>query len=60
VVERTLGWLMRYRRLVRDYEARDQRSRTMIHWAMIDLMSRRLTGENIQIWRHESSEPSRT
>jgi len=30
VVERTLGWLMQYRRLVRDYEALPQRSRAMV------------------------------
>ncbi|MEV1120245.1 IS5 family transposase [Actinosynnema sp. NPDC049800] len=29
VVERTLGWLMQHRRLVRDYETLPQRSRTM-------------------------------
>lgn len=41
VVERTLGWLMQHRRLVRDYEALPQRSRTMIHWAMANKMSPR-------------------
>ncbi len=33
-LERTLGWLMQYCRLVRDYEALPQRSHTMILWAM--------------------------
>ncbi len=42
-VERTFGWLMLHRRLVRDYETNPRRSRAMIHWAMIDNMSRRLT-----------------
>jgi transposase len=51
VVERTLGWLMQHRRLVRDYEALPQRSRTMIHWAMTNKMSRELTGESTQTWR---------
>jgi transposase len=58
VVERTLGWLMRYRRLARDYETNPRRSRTMIHWAMIDIMGRRLTSENTQTWGHDLSEPS--
>ncbi|WP_157524380.1 IS5 family transposase [Jiangella alkaliphila] len=52
-VERTFGWLMLHRRLVRDYETLPERSRTMIHWAMIDNMSRRITGETIQTWRDE-------
>jgi transposase len=53
VVERTLGWLMQHRRLVRDYEALPQRSSTMIHWAMANKMSRELTGESAQTWRPE-------
>lgn len=53
VVERTLGWLMQHRRLVRDYEALPQRSRTMIHWAMTNKMSRELTGESTQTWRND-------
>ncbi|MEV4068100.1 IS5 family transposase [Nonomuraea dietziae] len=51
VVERTLGWLMLHRRLARDYEALPARSEAMIHIAMIDLMSRRLTGESTPTWR---------
>lgn len=50
-IERTLGWLMLHRRLVRDYETDPARSRTMILWAMIDNMSRRLTGESTSTWR---------
>lgn len=53
VVERTLGWLMQHRRLVRDYEARPQRSRTMVHWAMTNIMTRTLTGESTQTWRND-------
>ncbi|ONI88032.1 IS5 family transposase [Saccharothrix sp. ALI-22-I] len=53
VVERTLGWLMQHRRLVRDYEALPQRSRTMAHWAMANIMSRALTGESTQTWRND-------
>jgi transposase len=50
-VERTLGWLVLHRRLVRDYETLPERSQTMIHWAMIDNMSRTLTAESTQTWR---------
>lgn len=53
IVERTLGWLMQNRRLTRDYETLPQRSRTMIHWAMANKMSRELTGESTQTWRHD-------
>jgi transposase len=50
-IERTYGWLMLHRRLARDYESLPARSRAMIHWAMTDNMSRRLTGESTQTWR---------
>jgi transposase len=53
VVERTLGWLMQHRRLARDYETLPESSRAMIHWAMIDNMSRRLSGESPQTWRDD-------
>lgn len=36
VVERTFGWLGRYRRLSKDYEANPRSSRAWILWAMID------------------------
>ena len=42
VVERTFGWIGRYRRLSKDYEQRPDNSETMILLAMINLMSRRL------------------
>jgi Transposase and inactivated derivatives len=42
VVERTFGWLMGSRRLVRDYELLPQTSETLIYLAMIRLMVRRL------------------
>jgi transposase len=57
VVERSLGWLMQYRRLVRDYETLPQRSRTMILWAMTNKMSRSLTGESTQTWRNDLLKP---
>jgi transposase len=56
-VERTFGWWMLHRRLARDYETLPQRSRTMIFWAMIDNMSRRLTGESTQTWHHDPTQP---
>ena len=43
VVERTFAWLMRCRRILRDYERCPENSEAMIKWAMIGLMSRRLT-----------------
>ncbi|MFF0106361.1 IS5 family transposase [Streptomyces hirsutus] len=51
VVERTFGWLMHHRRLARDYETHPHRSAAMIHVAMIDLISRRLTRESTPNWR---------
>jgi putative transposase len=43
VVERTFAWLMRCRRLSRDYEQQTRNSETMIRLAMIGLMARRVT-----------------
>lgn len=54
-VERTYGWLMLHRRLARDYETLPARSKAMIHLAMTDLMSRRLTGEATISWRDPTS-----
>ncbi|MET9462176.1 IS5 family transposase [Streptomyces canus] len=54
-VERTYGWLMLHRRLARDYETLPARSEAMIHLAMTDLMTRRLTGENTISWRDPTS-----
>ncbi|CAM5353600.1 hypothetical protein SHIRM173S_02509 [Streptomyces hirsutus] len=42
-IERTFSWLTAHRRLARDYETSPARSETMIRWAMIGLMVRRLT-----------------
>ena len=42
VVERTFGWLTRYRRLVKDYEADPEMSEVMIYAAMTHRMLRRL------------------
>lgn len=43
VVERTFGWMTRWRRLVRDYEKRFDVSEAMIHLAMASNLLRRLT-----------------
>lgn len=42
VVERTFGWLLRHRRLVRDYERRPDHHEAMVHWATIMIMTKRL------------------
>src|SRR5450432_3073021 len=42
VVERSFGWLTRYRRLVRDYERRLDVSDAMIYLAMGALLVRRI------------------
>jgi transposase len=43
VVERTLAWISKYRRCVRDYETLPEHSEAMVYIAMIMTMSRRLT-----------------
>jgi len=42
VVERTFGWLMRHRRLARDYETTESSAEAWIHIAMIRIQLRRL------------------
>jgi putative transposase len=42
IVERTLGWFNRYRRLSKDYELLPRTSEAIIRVAMIHLMIRRL------------------
>ena len=51
VVERTFGWLMRYRRLARDYERRTENHEAMIYWATVIIMTRRLA-------RYETGQPA--
>jgi putative transposase len=43
IVERTFGWLVKYRRLAKDYEETCQSSEAWIRLVMIQLMARRLT-----------------
>jgi putative transposase len=54
VVERTFGWLNRYRRLAKDYERTPSSSETMIQIAMIRIMLARLAHKK-QSWRHLAS-----
>ncbi len=43
IVERTFGWLVQFRRLVRDYEYSRSSHASFVRFAMISVMSRRLT-----------------
>jgi len=43
IVERTFGWLNRYRRLSKDYEQNPASSEAMVYLAMINLMLHRLS-----------------
>ena len=43
IVERTFGWLIQSRRLVRDYEVLTSHSESMIYLSMSKLMLRRIT-----------------
>jgi transposase len=43
IVERTFAWISKHRRTVRDYEHLPASHEAMILWAMIALMTRRLT-----------------
>ena len=42
VVQRTLAWITRCRRTARDYERLPEHHETIVYWAMIITMSRRL------------------
>jgi hypothetical protein len=48
VVERTVAWLVRNRRLARDYERLPANSEAMIKVAMIRFMAARLVGNTIR------------
>lgn len=47
VVERSFGWLIRNRRLARDYERLTATSEAMVKVAMIRLMATRLAGQSV-------------
>jgi len=51
VTERTFGRIMLHRRLVRDFETLPSSSEAMLQIAMIDNVSKRVTGETTPIWR---------
>lgn len=42
VVERTFGWINKFRRLSKDYEVKTENSESFIYLAMISVMVRRL------------------
>ena len=50
VIERTFGWLMRWRRLARDHERRTEHHEAMVWWATVFIMTRRLA-------RYQNSQP---
>src|SRR5262249_28608564 len=52
IVERTLGWLGRQRRLSKDYERKVQTSETLLKLAMIRLMVRRLARSTARLSKH--------
>ncbi|OKJ19357.1 transposase, partial [Streptomyces sp. CB01580] len=56
VVERSLTWMMHARRHARDYERLIPHSETLITWAAITLMTRRLTRKGATpSWPRESA-----
>ena len=54
VVERTLAWITRHRRTVRDYERLPAHHETYVYWAMIIVMTRRLARQ------HTAAQPTAT
>jgi putative transposase len=49
VVERTLAWITRCRRTVRDYERLPAHHETYVYWAMIIIMTRRLARKSASL-----------
>lgn len=58
IVERTFGWLSRYRRLAKDYECLPQSSETMVLIALIRLMLARLATALSQPTHADQQPPS--
>ncbi len=46
VVERTFGWLVKHRRLIRDYETRPDHHEAMVYLAAIHTLTRRLARDS--------------
>lgn len=57
VVERSLAWIMHARRHARDYERLVQHSETLITWAAITLMTRRLTRKSARRAQPRTTRP---
>ena len=53
-MERTLSWITRHRRTVRDYERLAAHHETYLYWAMIIIMTRRLARQ------HTTAQPAAT
>ncbi len=47
IVERTIGWLNRCRRLAKDWECSNRNARAFLRWASIRLMLRKLCQKTI-------------
>lgn len=58
VVQRTLSWLMRSRRLVRDYETLSVMHEAMVLWSMTTLMTGRLAGRRRDAFIPQQPTPS--
>jgi putative transposase len=52
VVERTIAWINRCRRTVRDYERHPAHHAAMVQWAMVTVMTRRLARQRATPSRH--------
>ena len=52
--ERSIGWVMRHRRLARDYETLTAGSEVMIHIVSIDNLAKRMTDETTSTRRSSS------
>ena len=48
IVERTIAWLVKYRRLVKDYEYLVETSKAMICWAMVSHMLNKLERQKVE------------
>jgi transposase len=56
-VEQTFGWLVWQRRLARDWEVLPERSRAVVHWAMVGNMTRTLARMSARQLRKPQPKP---